>query len=166
MRKSIILLSGTPAGKSEFGKIAQEISWVWQVNPKDHVRDTSKLFYWNGVKTEKTWKYINEQLAILNKYFDYEKNFLKDKIERFLGDDAEYKTSKDNKVFDKFILIAHGVSKDLVPFLQEEYGVFKIHISKKEYNSNEKFDNDITVLFEDEEDFTIQVNKIIEVLAS
>lgn len=164
MQKTIILLSGTPEGKTKFAEIAQQISWVWQINPKNHIRDNAKLFYWDGTKTEETWKYVVEQLEILNKYFDFERKFLKDKIQRFLGDTDEYKTSKELKVFDKFILIAHGVSKGLVPFLQEEYGVFKIHISKKEYNSNEKFSNDVVVLYEDEENFSLEVNRIIEVL--
>jgi len=164
MKKTIILLSGTPDGKSKFAEIAREISWTWEINPKNQIRDNARSFYWKKNDKDDIYKYISEQLEILNRYFDFERNFLKDKIERFLSDEDEFKKSPEGKVFDKFILIAHGVSKNLVPFLQDEYGVFKIHISKKEYNSNEKFDNDITVLYEDEEDFTIQVNKIIEVL--
>lgn len=164
MKKTVLLMSGTPDGKAKFAKIAQEISWIWQINPKTYIRDNAKLFYWEKTETEDIYKYIGEQLEILNRHFDFERKFLKDRIERFLSDEDEFKKSPEGKVFDKFILIAHGVSKNLVPFLQDEYGVFKIHISKREYNSNEKFNNDITVLYEDEEGFTIQVNKIIEVL--
>jgi hypothetical protein len=163
MQKTVILLSGTPQGKQSFAQKVKEIAWVWQINPKDHIKDNAKTFYWDGVKTEEIYKYVGEQLPILNRYFNYEQKYLEDKIERFLSDDDEYKRSGD-KVFDKFILVVHGVSKDLVPFLQEEYGVFRIHISKKEYNSSEKFPPDVTMLYEDEDKFTIEVNRVIEIL--
>lgn len=164
MKKTIIVLSGSPEAKNKFAEIVKDMAWVWSINAKDFLRENLRLFYWDGSRTEEINKLVEDQLKLYNENFDFERKFLKDKIERFLSDEDEFKKSPEGKVFDKFILIAHGVSKNLVPFLQDEYGVFKIHISKKEYNSNEKFDNDIAVLYEDEEDFTIQVNKIVEVL--
>lgn len=164
MKKTIILLSGSPNSKNRFTEIVKDIAWIWGINSKDYIRENLRLFSWDGNRTEEINKLVEDQLKLYNENFDFERKFLKDRIERFLSDEDEFKKSPEGKVFDKFILIAHGVSKNLVPFLQDEYGVFKIHISKREYNSNEKFDNDITVLYEDEEDFTIQVNKIIEVL--
>lgn len=162
MKKTIILLSGSPDAKNRFAEIAKTVSWVWAINAKDYIRENLKLFYWDGSRTEEINKLVAEQLELFNEKFNFEKNYLVDKITKFNEDDSEVKIN-GNKTFDKFILIAHGVSKDLVSFLQEEYGVFKIHLSKREYNSSE-ITNDYTVLYEDDENFVVEVNRIIEVL--
>ncbi len=162
MKKAIILLSGDPESKSKFTKIVESIAWVWNVNPKNPIRNNLKSFYWKGDRTEEIENLISSQLIVYNQLFDFERSFLIEKITNFNNDESEVKVH-ENKTFDKFVLIAHGVSKDLVPFLQEEYGVFKIHLSKREYHSNENL-NDYTVLYEDDENFTIEVNRIVEIL--
>lgn len=162
-KKAIILLSGDPQTKNKFIDMVESIAWIWNINPKNKLRNNLKSnFYWKGDKTEEVEKFISDQLVSYNELFDFEKSFLAEKIKAFNDDDSEVKTHED-KTFDKFVLIVHGVSKSLVPFLQEEYGVFKIHLSKREYNSNENL-NDYTVLYEDDENFTIEVNRIIEIL--
>lgn len=163
MKKVIIVLSGSPEAKNKFAEIVKRVAWVWAINAKDFVRENLKLFYWNGSRTEDINKLVSEQLELLNQKFDFERKYLSDKITKFNEDDSEFKTNGNN-TFDKFVLIAHGVSKDSLPYLQSEYGVFKIHLSRKDYNSNEKFSNDVTVLYEDSEDFIVEVNKIIEIL--
>ena len=164
MKKTIIVQSGSPEPKNKFAEIVKDMAWVWSINAKDFLRENLRLFYWDGSRTDEINKLVVEQLELFNEKFDFEKNYLVDKITKFNEDDSEVKV-KENKTFDKFVLIAHGVSKNLLPFLQEEYGVFKIHLSKKEYNSNEKFTNDVTILYEDDENFNVEVNKLIEVLA-
>ena len=164
MKKTIIVQSGSPEPKNKFAEIVKDMAQVWPINAKDFLRENLRLFYWDGSRTDEINKLVVEQLELFNEKFDFEKNYLVDKITKFNEDDSEVKV-KENKTFDKFVLIAHGVSKNLLPFLQEEYGVFKIHLSKKEYNSNEKFTNDVTILYEDDENFNVEVNKLIEVLA-
>lgn len=165
MKKTIIVLSGSPEAKNKFAEIVKDMAWVWSINAKDFLRENLRLFYWDGSRTDEINKLVIEQLELFNEKFDFEKRYLVDKITKFNEDDSEVKV-KENKTFDKFVLIAHGVSKNLLPFLQEEYGVFKIHLSKREYNSNEKFANDFTILYEDDADFNVEVNKLIEVLVS
>ncbi len=162
MKKTILLISGSPEAKNKFAEIVKEIAWVWAINSKDFIRENLKLFYWDGSRNEEINLFISNQLELYNEKFDFEKKYLMEKINRFQADESEVKVH-ENKTFDKFVLIAHGVSKDLVSFLQEEYGVFKIHLSKREYHSNENL-NDYTVLYEDDENFTIEVNRIVEVL--
>ena len=162
MKKTILLISGSPEAKNKFAEIVKEIAWVWAINSKDFIRENLKLFYWDGSRNEEINLVISNQLELYNEKFDFEKKYLMEKINRFQADESEVKVH-ENKTFDKFVLIAHGVSKDLVSFLQEEYGVFKIHLSKREYHSNENL-NDYTVLYEDDENFTIEVNRIVEVL--
>lgn len=165
MKKTIIVLSGSPEAKNKFAEIVKDMAWVWSINAKDFLRENLRLFYWDGSRTDEINKLVVEQLELFNEKFDFEKRYLVEKITKFNEDDSEVKV-KENKTFDKFVLIAHGVSKNLLPFLQEEYGVFKIHLSKREYNSNEKFANDFTILYEDDADFNVEVNKLIEVLVS
>jgi len=162
MKKTILLISGSPEAKNKFAEIVKEIAWVWAINSKDFIRENLKLFYWDGSRNEEINLFISNQLELYNEKFDFEKKYLMEKINRFQADESEVKVH-ENKTFDKFVLIAHGVSKDLVSFLQEDYGVFKIHLSKREYHSNENL-NDYTVLYEDDENFTIEVNRIVEVL--
>lgn len=162
MKKTILLISGSPEAKNKFAEIVKEIAWVWAINSKDFIRENLKLFYWDGSRNEEINLFISNQLELYNEKFDFEKKYLMEKINRFQADESEVKVH-ENKTFDKFVLIAHGVSKDLVSFLQEDYGVFKIHLSKREYHSNENL-NDYTVLYEDDENFTFEVNRIVEVL--
>ena len=164
MKKAILLISGSPEAKNKFAEIVKKIAWVWAINSKDFIRENLKLFYWDGSRNEEINKMVENQLSLFNEMFDFEKKFLIEKITNFKEDDSEVKI-KENKTFDKFILIAHGVSKSLVPFLQEEYGIFKIHLSRRDYHSNENF-NDMTVLYEDDENFVIEVNKLIEILVN
>ncbi len=164
MKKTIILLSGSPNSKNRFAEMVKNIAWIWEINSKDYLRENLRLFSWDGNRTEEINKLVEDQLKLYNERFDFERKFLKDRIERFLSDEGEFKKSSEGKVFDKFVLIVHGVSKELVPFLQEEYGIFRVHLSKKEYNSNERFPKDITILYDDENNFSLEVNRIIEVL--
>jgi len=79
-----------------------------------------------------------------------------------LSDENEQKLSGD-KIFTNFILIAHGVSKELISILKDEYGVYQIHISRRDLNSNiELYD---LVLYEDDENFEEEVIRVVTTLA-
>lgn len=161
MKKAIILLNGTPEGKNSFNFVLKEIAWVWSINPKAYVADKAKLFHYDGVGDIE--EYVGEHLKLVNSKFDFEKKYLSDNISRFNADDDEVKTH-GNKSFDTFVLVAHGVSRDVVEYLKSEFGVFTIHISRRDLKTNiERYD---TVLYYDDEDFSIQVNRAIHVLTS
>lgn len=161
MRKAIILLNGTPDGKNNFSSILKELAWVWDINPKKYIRDKGKIFYYDGESDAS--KYVNEQLELVNKHFQFEKNYLLDNIRKFNSDDSEIKTF-GNKSFDKFLLIIHGVSQDMVEYLKDEYGIFTVNISRQDLNTNiEKYDK---VLYSDSDTFSIDVNRVIEVLTA
>ena len=97
----------------------------------------------------------------IRKYFYFEARYLKDQIEKFLSEDSESKTDKVKK-FNTFLLIVHGVSKELVSELESEYGVFQVHISQRNLNTNiELYD---TVLYEDDDNFENEVNRVIRIL--
>lgn len=162
MNKATILLSGLPEGKSKFIENAKKISWCWNVNPLDFLSTKSNGFYWDGERNEEHYKFLREFLGIVNKYYMFELKYLKEKIEKFLSDENEQKLSGD-KIFTNFILIAHGVSKELVSILKDEYGVYQIHISRRDLNSNiELYD---LVLYEDDENFEEEVIRVVTTLA-
>lgn len=162
MEKAIILLSGTPDGKNKFIDIAKSASWLWNINARDFLGSKSSSFYWSGERNEDYYKFTSEFLGLVNKYFEFEEKYLREKIERFLSDDSTEKRHGD-KSFEKFILIVHGVSKNIVQTLMSDYGVFKVHISRRDLNSNIE-SHDLT-LYEDDENFDEEVAKVINTLA-
>ena len=163
MEKAILLISGSPSGKSKFIETAKKSSWCWNCNAKDFLGTKTNSFYWNGERDEEYYRFTYEFLELVNRYFRFEEKYLKNKIEDFLKDDSPNKLSKDGTVFDKFLLIAHGVSRELVSTLKDDYGVFQIHISRRDLNSNAESMNDL-VLYEDDENFEGEVNRVVNVL--
>lgn len=163
MNKAIILLSGTPSGKSKFIETAKNSSWLWNINPRDFLGAKSNSFYWDGERTDEYYKFSNELLKLVNKYFEFEEKYLKEKIEKFQSDYSETKTNKE-KVFNKFLLIAHGISKDIVPMLKNEYGVFEIHVTRHDLNTNVELHE--LILYEDDANFESEVERYINVLTN
>jgi len=162
MDKTIILLSGTPSGKAKFDSLARRGNWTWNVNPKNKLSDESRSLGWDGVVDDAHHRFIAEYIALLNKHLSYEKKFLEEKISSFKADESESKSLRDSEEkFTRFMLIIHGVSKFLVEELQKEHGAFKIHITRRDLNSNVIPVSDF-VLYEDDPDFEKQVLKITE----
>lgn len=170
MNKIIVLLSGTPSGKSKFDELARQSNWTWNVNPKSRLSDESRILGWDGVVTDAHHKFIAEYIALLNKYLGYEKKFIEEKISSFKSDDSQTKTARgSDKVLTRFMLIMHGVSKDLAEELQKEHGAFRIHITRRDFNTitRRTAEGNIIpksdfVLYEDDLDFEEQVLKITE----
>ena len=166
MKKAIILLSGTPQGKSKFDEITKETSWVWNTNPRNYLGALSKNFYWSGERNEQYYKFTEELLTLTNRYFNFEEKYLKEKIEKFNSDDSLIKILREEgqleKKFDRFILIIHGITKDLVEMLESDYGVFKLHISRRDLNTNVKEQD--YVIYEDDPNFKEEVERVLRIL--
>ena len=81
--------------------------------------------------------------------------------EKFRSDESETKSS-GSVVFDKFILILHGLSKELVDKLKEEQGIFQLHITNSNVQTTPK-DHDF-ILFEDKDTFEEDVERVIRIL--
>ena len=163
MKKAIFLLSGTPSGKSRFDEIAKQKAWCWNINFNNFLGALSKNFYWQGERDEHYYQFIAHLRDLVNREWGAEEKYLREKIQKFNADDSEQKVMGDAQ-FDTFILIVHGVSKNLVSCLEEDYGVFKVHISQRKLNSNiEKHDY---ILYEDDPDFEEQVQRLVRVLTN
>jgi hypothetical protein len=162
MKKAIIIASGTPEGKNKFDEIVKKSSWSWNVNFKNYLGSLSKNFYWSGERDETYYKFIVELSDLTNRYFSSEEKYLREKIEKFNSDDSEQKIGEDGKVFTKFILIIHGVSRDLVDMLESDYGLFQLHISRRDLNTNTESHD--YVLYEDDENFEEEVERVLNVL--
>jgi hypothetical protein len=165
MNKTIILLSGSPGAKAKFIESAKKIAWLWNLSPKDFIRANSKIFYWVSEpdNKEKDNRYLREMLELLNRHCEFERKYLEQNLQNFQDDDSQQKENKEGKVFDNFVAIIHGVSKPLVNFLQEDFGAFRIHVSRHDLNTNEEL-QDIT-LYEDDENFSERVLQVISTLA-
>lgn len=162
MKKAIILLSSDLQSSNRFIEEAKKVSWVRNCDPKGFLGSKANGFYWDGEKNQHHYDFTLEFLGLVNKYFYFEARFLKDKIEKFLCEDYEIKKDRQGKEFDTSLLVVHDISKDLVNELESEYGVFQIHVSRRDLNANiELYD---TVLYEDDENFGEEVNRVISVL--
>lgn len=147
MNKAIVLISGTPSAKSKFIEYAKKTNWIWNIPLQSFLGSRKNEFYWDGESREYYQSFTHEFFALIHKYF--------------MADDSEVKISK-GRVFNRFLLVVHGVSDSLVSTLEEEYGVFKIHISNRERKDNvELYD---VILYEDDENFEDEVNRVVDVL--
>ena len=147
MNKAIVLLSGTPSTKSKFIEIAKKSNWIWNIQLQGFLGSRKDEFYWDGETGEYYQSFTHEFFALIYKYF--------------MADDSEVKIAK-NKIFNRFLLVVHGVSDSLVSTLEEEYGVFKIHISNRERNDNVELCD--VILYEDDDNFEDEVNRVVDVL--
>ena len=163
MNKAIILLSGLPSAKTKFIEESKKSNFLWNCNFRDFLGTKANGLYWDGERDENYYGFTLEFSRLVSKYFRAEEKYLKEKIEKFLADDSEEKKIGNN-VFTNFLLIVHGVSKELVSTLESEYGVFQIHVSRRELNSSiELYD---IVLYEDDENFESEVQRVISVLTN
>lgn len=153
MNKTIVLLSGVPSAKTRFSEIVNEIAWSWNCNSKNFLADLAKSLGWDGeTRDDKFYKFISEFLSLANKSFDFERKYLEQKIRAFQEDESETKTDKlSGKEFSKFVLILHGVSKELVSWLQEDFGVYKIYVTRYSLNSNFIPESDF-IIYEDKKE--------------
>lgn len=161
MNKVILCIGGTPSGKAKFDELTKENCWVWNLNPKNRLGNLAKEFYWNGERNEEYYSFTSEFLQLLNKYFDYEKNHLRKKIEDFRNDVDEVKKDISGKEYNKFVLILHGISREAREMLKDEYGVLEVHISRRDLNTTPERD---WVLYEDDEDFEEQIRRTVDIL--
>ena len=162
MQKQIIIVSGSPSAKRKLSDIIRKNCWLREVNPKKSIREGFKLFYWDGESDVED--FVQEHLNRLNEKFDYENRFIDENVRSFWGDDDEYKNTKSGRRYENYALVLHGVSKNIVKYLQDEYGAFKIHVSRREYHTVTKTDNDVILLYEDDESFEGEVEKLLGVL--
>ncbi len=167
MNKAIVVLTGTPEGKSKFDAVAKKSCWLWNSNPKNYLTKIAKdKFYWDGEKNEKYFQFIAEQFQLVNKYFGFEEIYIGDLIEKFTQNENEQMSLKsdngEEQVFNNFLLVIHGLSKELTTKLKEDQGVFQLHISNRKLNTN--IENHDYCLYDDDENFDEEVNRFINIL--
>lgn len=124
MKKAIIVLNGTPSEKSKFEQSAKKHCWLWNINAKSYLETVSEKLYWTG-----EGDFVDDLFVMANRKLGFEEKYLKERIERFLSDDAETKTDKNGNAYERFVLVIHGLSKKLLQTLESEYGVFEIFLS-------------------------------------
>jgi hypothetical protein len=170
MKKAIVILTGQAEAKNKFDLLVKNQSWVWAINAKNELSRASKNhLFWDGERTEEFHKFLGIFLELVNEYFNFEEKYIRSMVEKFLADEDEYKllTPRDGgeqKKFDKFLLVIHGVNKELVQTLEEEYGAFQLHVTTRELNTN--IENHDFTLYADDEDFQEKVENTINILTN
>jgi len=166
MNKAILLLSGNPSGKTSFINTIKKSAWIWNINHKDYIAKIARnyLYYTEGERDAEYYTFIESIARVLNTQYNFQQVYVEEMIRKFLSDESEYFTDKDGKKFDSFVLVIHGLGKDTVKFLKENYGAFHLCISARILNSNiEIYD---TVLYEDDGDFEAQSIRTLNILTN
>lgn len=168
MDKAIIVITGTPSGKGQFEKIAKQNVWLWNVNPKNWLGEVARRhLYWSGEeRNEEYHRKIARLYSLVNEEFGFEGHYIAQLLERFRDFDKEVMrgTGEDGqeREFTKFLLVIHGISKELTKRLEEEEGALQVHVTSRTLNTNVELHD--YVLYEDDADFEERVLKLIKVL--
>lgn len=178
MEKAIIVLTGTPSSKGLFDKIITQTSYRWNINPKNHLAEVARSkLYWSGT-AERGEEYHRKLAALtefVNREFNFETLYVQQLIERFKTFDAEemvLKNENATKVFTKFLLVIHGISKDLTKKLASEEGAVQVHVTSRKLNTV-VYNSDMTeqskprhdlVFYDDDKTFETDIQNLINTL--
>lgn len=179
MKKAIVVLTGTPTGKNRLSEIILRKVWKWDINPKNLLTKIAReKFYWKGERNEEFYKFLSEMFSLVNKNFGFEENYILDYIRLFENDKDEEKLLLDKETgevqakFENFLLVIHGISKELTTRLKDEFGALVVQVTDSELNTqvyntdgSQKTDFDFDyVLYENDADFVTEAEKLLSVL--
>lgn len=165
MSRKMILLSGTPEGKEKFSHIVSRQNWVRKVSPKDYIWEMISPFWGLKDSEEKKATFLNKQIQTLNKFVNFEEQFLEREIDGFFSGSDVVRTTDGSKFYNQFLLI-QDFSWTIVESLKDKWGdhVWDIRISRKDLNSNVELSD--FVLYEDEPEFEKNVKELLNKLMS
>lgn len=166
MSRAIILLSGTKDGKEKFSHTVNKESWTRKISPKDYVWETISPFWGINDSEEKKATFLNKQIQTLNKFVNFEEQFLEKEISTFFDDKLVEVLSPENKPYENQFLLVEDFSWSVVENLKDKWGdlVWAINISRKDLNSSVEL-SDFTV-YEDEPAFEENVKELLDKLMS
>lgn len=170
MEKAILILTGTPSGKSRFDSIITQKCWRWNVSAKNWLAEIAKSkLYWSAEDRDENYhKTLANFYEFVNREFDFESHYIREAINRFRAFDADKMTKVDDQnqetVFVKFLCVLHGITKELTSKLEQDEGAMQIHVTSRALNTN-IYHHDY-VLYEDDADFEQQVEKVIDILTN
>ena len=162
MNKTILVLTGEPEQKNDFIERVKSLAWINNTNPKSNLGRFVNQVRRNKDRDEDYWNSLSELMKLLNKRFNYEEEFIVEEIEKFLSDDDEVKIDRDGRKYDKFILIIHGLSRDLRDRLKSDYPLFVIRLATSNQPSSETAQD--FVLETDLEDYDKEVIRVVDIL--
>ena len=162
MNKTIVVLTGEPDAKNEFLDKVKPLAWFNNFNPKSYLGKVTEHIREEKERDEDYWNFLAEFLKLTNKYFDYDEPSVRKKIEEFLADSEEVKVTNDGKTFDKFLLIIHGLSRDIRESLKEEYPLYVIRLATRNQPSSET--NQDFVLETDADGYQEEVVRVVNIL--
>jgi hypothetical protein len=85
--KSIIILDGLSIGKTNFIELAKSNNyWCWNVNKRNVLSFVAHKTGWDGIRTKEYFEFLDEQEALVNKYFNFEVWYWHDMIKKFEED--------------------------------------------------------------------------------
>ena len=136
MKKVVLILDGVNNGKTQFTQILMDNNyWLWSTNHRNYLSVLAHKVGWNGERNKNYYDFMEEYDALVNKYFDSQRQYVCEMIEKLLVSDRADKENetRENKLL-AHIEIFYNLHDDVVQFIKKEYGAKNILISE----SNEK----------------------------
>src|SRR5689334_10048428 len=166
MQKAILILTGTPPAKNSLATIVKKTCWCWNASAKNRLAEIAKEnFYWTVDARDETYhKTLAALYSMVNQTFDFERQYLLQLVERFNAFDKDKMVDAAGNEFTKFLLIVHGISREMTKELEEYEGAMQVHVTSRSLNTN-ILEHDL-VIYEDDPTFEQDVNKIIEQLTN
>lgn len=125
MNKTIIILDGYSEGKNRFQEIIKDVGhyWCWNINSTNFLSMLAHRMVKDLEHDRNYYEFLSEFKELTNRYFDFERVYTLEKIERFL--------SEDNSRAQ--VLLIHSCTPKLALELQDTYEeIFDIFVGNKE----------------------------------
>jgi len=137
MQKAILILDGNNFAKNEFLKIVKNENheyyeedgwWVWSINSSDVAGVAARTLGFEGPRTNFYYELVKKLKVLGNEYNDFEVNYYKNMVGKV----------RDNPKTQ--LLILHGVEKEHIEQLKEDYGAFSILVTKYTVDPESEYD--------------------------
>lgn len=125
MNKTIIIVDGYSEGKNKFQEIIKGVGnyWCWNINASNFLSMLTHRIVKELEHDKKYYDFLAEFKDLTDRYFDFERVYTLEKIEKFLSEDNDKAQ----------VLLIHGCTPKLALELQDTYeNAFDLFIGNKE----------------------------------
>lgn len=126
MEKTIIILDGAAEGKTRFTQIAKDNNyWVWNFNFRNLLSMVAHKIGWDGERNNNYYSFVEELIALGEKYFNSEEWYIYSMIDKFLLHEKAT------------VAIIHNCASELAAKLQAEYNCYSVLIAADNHTNEE-----------------------------
>lgn len=102
MEKVILIIDGVAEGKTKFISFIKENNyWTWNISANNVLGLVSHKLMWDGMRDKNYYEFLELFKSLVNKYFDFERNYIYSMIEKFIDHDRAQ------------VLILHNINQEM-----------------------------------------------------